>query len=88
MRTTAPDRTGDTYFTLNYDTDSMGSECYYCRGIVLANEDGDILLDDHADHHVYMHKRCGESHDVIEELTGATSAVEVTCPECGAVETR
>ncbi len=66
----------------------MKTECYYCRGIVLANEADDILLDDHADHSVYMHKQCGKSHDVIEERTGSIVAVEITCPECGAVETR
>ncbi|WP_227377548.1 hypothetical protein [Haladaptatus halobius] len=64
----------------------MESECYYCRGIVLTDEDDDILLDDHADHQVYMHKRCGESHNVIQERTESTATVEITCPECGAVE--
>ncbi|WP_435156577.1 hypothetical protein [Haladaptatus sp. DFWS20] len=66
----------------------MTGECYYCRGIVLANEDDDILLDDHADHQVYMHKQCGESYNVIKEQTGSTATVEIICPECGAVETR
>ena len=65
----------------------MTGECYYCHGIVLPNEDDDILLDSHANHRIYMHKQCGASHDVIAQRADATDAVEITCPECGAVET-
>ncbi|WP_227378216.1 hypothetical protein [Haladaptatus halobius] len=46
------------------------------------------LADPRSHRAVYMHKQCGKSHNVIKERTGSTDAVEIICPECGAVETR
>jgi hypothetical protein len=59
-------------------------ECHYCHGPVSAFEEGDLLLDDHGDHEVYLHVSCGVGHDVVEE---EAERLRVTCPECGAVET-
>ncbi|MFB6304230.1 MAG: hypothetical protein ABEH47_03615 [Haloferacaceae archaeon] len=60
----------------------MHGECYFCHGPVSGFESDHIILDGHADHDVYMHERCAAGHDVLEPGTA-----EVTCPECGAVET-
>lgn len=66
----------------------MGNECHFCRGIVSLHEKNDILLDGHADHQVFMHKQCAMGYDLIEESHDpADGPIEVTCPECGAVET-
>lgn len=64
----------------------MDGECYFCHGIVSALEDEHILLADHADHEVYMHRQCAAGHDVLEE-SAASTTVEIACPECGTVET-
>ena len=61
----------------------MGNECHFCRGIVSAHGAGDILLDDHGDHRVFLHEQCAAGHDLIEK---GRDSVEITCPECGAVE--
>lgn len=62
----------------------MGNECHFCRGIVSAHEAGDLLLEAHGDHRVVMHEQCADGHGLVEERA---DGVEVTCPECGAVET-
>lgn len=64
----------------------MAGECYYCRGIVLPEEPGDLLLDGHGDHRVYLHVDCAKGQNVVE-ASGADRAFTVLCPECGAVET-
>ena len=61
----------------------MSEECYFCRGIVSPHEPGDLLLDGHGDHRVSMHRRCAAGRDLVDETR---DAVEVTCPECGTVE--
>jgi hypothetical protein len=63
----------------------MSGECHYCHGLVLPGEEGDIVLDHHGDHRVYMHEPCGRGHNDIEAAGGGR--VEVVCPECGTVET-
>lgn len=66
----------------------MNGECYFCNGIVSAVENGHIMLRGHGDHEVYMHVRCAEGHNVIEESRDTAEKVEITCPECGVVETQ
>lgn len=65
----------------------MSGECYFCHGIVSVTEDGHIRLDRHGNHEVYMHERCGVGYDVVE-AGRSSDGVEITCPECGTVETR
>lgn len=64
----------------------MGNECHFCRGIVSADEPGDILLEGHGDHRVCMHRRCAAGYDLVREVHGERASLEVTCPECGDVE--
>jgi len=64
----------------------MNGECYFCHGLVLADESEDIVLDDHGDHTVFLHRQCAVGHNVIEKRVGASSAAEVVCPVCGDVE--
>jgi phage FluMu protein Com len=66
----------------------MNGECYFCNGIVSAAESGHILLSGHSGHEVYMHERCAEGHNLVETARSPTSEIEITCPECGAVETQ
>ena len=61
----------------------MSGECHFCHGLVLAGEPDHIVLDDHADHNMYVHRRCAEGHDLVMELRGSTSEAEITCPGCG-----
>lgn len=65
----------------------MDGECYFCHGIVSAAESDHIMLDSHADHEVYMHEQCAIGHNFIEESTDSIGSVEITCPECGTIET-
>jgi len=65
----------------------MTGECYYCRGIVLPDEPGDVVLDGHSDHRVFMHLACGAGQNIVERADD-TGEVTVVCPECGDVETR
>jgi len=62
-----------------------GNECRFRRGIASAHGAGDILPDEHDDHRVFLHEQCAAGHDLIEK---GRDSVEVTCPECGAVEVR
>jgi hypothetical protein len=71
----------------------MSGDCYFCHGLVFPAEEDDILLDGHADHEVYMHRRCAVGHDVIEaasaaddERDGRDGPQTVVCPECGTTE--
>ncbi|MBV0926213.1 hypothetical protein KTS45_18560 [Halomicroarcula limicola] len=64
----------------------MNGECYFCHGLVFSGEPDDLLLDEHADHEVYMHRQCAVGHNVVEESSETAGEVEVLCPECGAVE--
>ncbi|MFC6838040.1 hypothetical protein [Halomarina ordinaria] len=64
----------------------MNGECYFCRGIVLAGEADDLVLDRHGDHRVYVHRECAEGHGLVDEPTDE-EGVAVTCPECGVAET-
>ena len=66
----------------------MNGECYYCHGLVLPGESDHIVLSDHGDHEVFMHRRCGAGHDDVEELATPSGGTEITCPECGEVEVR
>lgn len=66
----------------------MNGECYFCHGIVSASETGHIWLNDHGSHDVYLHEQCATGHNVIEESGGPTSELQITCPECGEVETQ
>ncbi|SFR65512.1 hypothetical protein [Halogeometricum limi] len=65
----------------------MDGECYFCHGLVLPDEREDILLTEHADHDVYLHEQCARGYELVEESVDAGGSLEVTCPECGAVET-
>ena len=62
----------------------MSNEFHFCRGIVSVHGSGDLLLEGHGDHRVYMHEQCASGHGLLEEGAGG---FEVTCPECGTVET-
>jgi hypothetical protein len=72
----------------------MSGECYFCNGIVFPSEPDDILLDGHADHAVYMHRRCAEGYNALESVDGTGDGDgdddggtrPVVCPECDAVE--
>ena len=64
----------------------MNGECYFCHGLVLADESEDIVLDDHADHDVFLHPQCAVGHNVIEKPVGPSSGTDVLCPVCGDVE--
>ena len=66
---------------------AMSGECHFCHGLVLSGERDHIVLDGHADHQVYLHERCAAGRNVIEG-SAESSERTVTCPECGAVETR
>ncbi|PSQ02295.1 hypothetical protein BRC92_09145 [Halobacteriales archaeon QS_4_69_31] len=63
----------------------MSGECHFCHGLVLAGEPEHIVLDGHGDHEVYMHERCARGGEAI--VSDRRENVDVTCPECGAVET-
>lgn len=76
----------DTYFIPGRDVSYMGSECHFCRGIVLPHEAGEFVLDGHGDHEVAMHRECAAGHDLIERSASTGEAIEVTCPRCGSVE--
>jgi hypothetical protein len=65
----------------------MTAECYFCHGLVLSAERGGIVLDSHGDHEVYLHERCAVGQNAVEATAESTERVDVTCPECGAVET-
>jgi len=67
---------------------NMNGECYFCHGVVLAGESGDIVLDDHADHEVFLHHQCAVGHNFIEQTADPSTGVEVLCPVCGEVEAR
>lgn len=62
----------------------MGTECHFCRGIVFAGEPDDIVLEGHD---VVMHRECAAGYDLVTELPGEATSLEVTCPKCGEVET-
>ena len=64
----------------------MNGECYFCHGLVLADESADIVLDNHGNHDVFLHHRCAVGHNVIEKRVGQSSTAEVVCPVCGDVE--
>ncbi|MDS0280728.1 hypothetical protein [Haloarcula onubensis] len=64
----------------------MHGECYFCHGVVVDGEAGDIVLDRHADHDVFMHQQCAEGHNVFEESSGPSSEAAILCPRCGEVE--
>jgi hypothetical protein len=64
----------------------MDAECYFCHGVVLPDERDDIVLGDHGDHRVFLHEQCARGYELVEDAPDARDAVEVTCPECGAVE--
>jgi hypothetical protein len=64
----------------------MSGECYFCNGIVFPSEPDDILLDGHADHAVYMHRRCAEGYNALESVDDDGGTRPVVCPECDAVE--
>jgi hypothetical protein len=69
----------------------MSGECHFCNGIVFPSEPDDILLDGHADHTVYMHRRCAEGYNALESAAdgdgdGDGGTRPVVCPECDAVE--
>ena len=67
----------------------MSGDCYFCHGLVLPSEADDILLANHGDHEVYMHRRCAVGHGVYEaDESGSGEGITVVCPECGAAETR
>jgi len=65
----------------------MTAECYFCNGLVLSSESDGILLEGHGDHEVYMHERCAVGQGAVAEVPESSEPIEVTCPECGAVET-
>lgn len=62
----------------------MDGECYFCHGLVLPEEADDIVLSDHDDHRVFMHRQCADGYDAIAD--GGTDGLSVRCPECGEVE--
>lgn len=64
----------------------MNGECHFCHGVVLADESEDIVLDNHADHQVYLHRQCAAGHNVIEQAVGQAGGLDVLCPVCGEVE--
>lgn len=64
----------------------MNGECYFCHGLVSGDERNDIVLDGHADHAVFMHQRCAEGYNVIEESGSPSSETAILCPQCGEVE--
>lgn len=66
----------------------MSGECHFCRGLVSPAESGHFLLDQHADHRVYLHERCAAGRGVIEKTAGPADDIELVCPECGGTETR
>lgn len=68
-----------------FEAADMNGECHFCHGLVLTDESEDIVLDDHADHDVFLHRQCAVGHNVIEPRVGRSSA-EVLCPICGDVE--
>lgn len=65
----------------------MDNECHICRGVVSVHEPDDLLLEDHGDHRVIMHRQCAAGFGLVRELHGGDESMEVTCPECGVVET-
>ncbi|MFD1514309.1 hypothetical protein [Halomarina rubra] len=66
----------------------MTGECYYCHGIVLPEEPGDVLLADHDDHRVYLHLECATGQNVAEPADEGGDRLAITCPECGVAETQ
>ncbi|MDS0261182.1 hypothetical protein NDI56_17415 [Haloarcula sp. S1CR25-12] len=64
----------------------MNGECYFCHGLVLADESEDIVLQDHGDHRVFLHRQCAAGYNVIETRVGPSSGADVVCPVCGDVE--
>ncbi|MES3517060.1 MAG: hypothetical protein PPP58_05280 [Natronomonas sp.] len=65
----------------------MNGTCYFCNGIVSAQERGDFHLRDHGDHEVFLHRRCAVGYDlIIERTTTARTEFEIECPECGTIE--
>jgi hypothetical protein len=66
----------------------MSGDCYFCHGLVFPVEADDILLSDHADHEVYLHRRCAVGHNALEPTNDSGDGYTVVCPECGVAETR
>ena len=64
----------------------MNGECYFCHGVVLADEAADIVLQDHGDHRVFLHRQCAAGHNVIERRVDPSGGADVVCPVCGDVE--
>jgi len=63
----------------------MTGECYFCHGLVLADESDHLVLSDHGDHQVYLHEQCAAGQNVLE-VPGGSGERTITCPECGTVE--
>jgi hypothetical protein len=63
----------------------MSGDCYFCHGIVFPSERDDVLID-HADHAVYMHRRCAAGYNALEATDEEGGTRTVVCPECGAAE--
>jgi len=64
----------------------MNGECHFCHGLVLTDESEDMVLEDHADHTVFLHRQCAVGHNVIEQRVGQSNGTAVLCPICDEVE--